>query len=108
MADLEFDIAKRRTDPITFTLGSDKHLYSFNPPKSAVMMMPILEPNPDKAQGNLDLTRATFDWLGDGLSEEDNERIKARLKDPKDDLDVDTLGKVVEGLSEKVAGRPTT
>jgi hypothetical protein len=54
------------------------------------------------------MTKSTFDWLGQGLSDEDNERVIRRLRDPKDDLDVDTLSTVVERLSEKVAARPTT
>lgn len=113
MADLEFDVAVRRHEPITFTLGlapgdTEKHVYTFVPPKSAVMLMPILETSSSGGERNMDLTKATFDWLGDGMSEEDNERIKSRLKDKNDDLDVDTLSKVVEGLSEKVSARPTT
>jgi hypothetical protein len=130
MADLEFDVAVRRSEPITFTLGGanallraaveakgedpgkpekrgvDDHVYSFDPPKSAVMLMPVLE-NGD-GNGGIAMTKATFDWLGQGMSKEDNDRILARLKDPKDDLDVDTLSNVVEALSSKVAGRPTT
>lgn len=115
MADLEFTVAKRRKQTITFTLGVEpgdkvtkeaEHVYSFTPPKSALMMMPIIAP--DGGNSELGMTKATFDWLGSGLSEEDNERIKKRLRDPKDDLDVDTLSDVIKGLSEKVSGRPTT
>jgi hypothetical protein len=130
MADIEFDVAVRRSEPITFTLGGksalleeavperddepardevrgkDDHVFTFNPPKSAIMLMPVLE----ATDGNMGvgMTKATFDWLGEGLSKEDNERILRRLKDKADDLDVDTLSTVVEKLSEKVAARPTT
>lgn len=110
MADLEFDVAKRRTEPITFTLGDD-HVYSFIPPKSAIMMMPILSPESSLLSNDeqkLELTKATFDWLGKGLSDEDNALLLARLRDPEDDLDADLLGEVVGKLSEKVAARPTT
>lgn len=106
MADLEFTVAKRRREAVTFKLGDD-HVYTFTPPKSAVMMMPLINPEEGEDTG-LAITKSTFDWLGDGLSEEDNQRIQARLKDPEDDLDVDTLSEVVAGLSEKVGGRPTT
>lgn len=130
MSDLEFDVAVRRAEPITFKLGGsstllepevpakgdepgkpevrgkDDHEYTFTPPKSAVMLMPVLE----ASDGNMgvSMTKSTFDWLGQGLSEADNDRVIKRLRDPKDDLDVDTLSNVVEKLSEKVAGRPTT
>lgn len=124
MSDLEFQVAKRRTQPITFRLGGDTllevahddvparygnedHEYVFTPPKSAVMLMPILEVDSTSDEG-LGLTKATFDWLGSGLSQEDRERVIARLKDPQDDLDIDTLTEVVQALSERVAARPTT
>lgn len=114
MADLEFKVAKRRAKPITFTLGVEPgekateegdHVYSFTPPKSAVMMMPVLDSD---EVTDIGMTRATFDWLSEGLSEEDSDRIMARLRDPKDDLDIDTLAEVIQGLSEKVSGRPST
>ncbi len=131
MADLEFDVAVRRSEPITFKLnkgsptallepgvesenegesraevrGLDDHEYVFNPPKTAVMIMPLM--NGGDASG-LSLTRATFDWLGEGLSKEDNARLLARLRDVKDDLDTSTVEKVIEKLTERVAGRPTT
>lgn len=106
MADLEFTVAKRRQQPITFTLGDD-HEYVFNAPKSAVMMMPVFD-STDDGVSELDITKSTFDWLGEGLSEEDSKRIKDRLRDPGDDLDIDTLSDVVKQLSEKVSARPST
>ena len=130
VADLEFAVAKRRTKPITFTLGGemrispaveadeeagveaqpevrgeDDHEYSFTPPKSALMLMPILDGG-DISDG-MGMTKATLNWLGEGLTEEENQRILARLKDNKDDLDVDNLTDVIKALSEKVGGRPT-
>lgn len=107
MADLEFEVAVRNTKPITFTLGDD-HVYKFTPPKNAVMMIPLLQPSAGSDEDGVNLTRSTFDWLGQGLSEEDNDLIISRLKDPEDDLDIDLLGDVVQKLSEQVAGRPTT
>jgi hypothetical protein len=139
---MEFDVAKRRNEPITFKIGGDNallekgyskavavqgedrtedvevaevrgkddHVYNFDPPKSAVMLMPILEVDTSNGTGSVgvDMTKATFDWLGQGLSTEDRERVIARLRDPKDDLDVDNLSSVVQGLSARVAGRPTS
>lgn len=88
--------------------GQDDHEYKFNPPKNAVMLMPIFDRDKDDDEMGIGLTRSTFDWLGDGLSEDDNQRILRRLRDSKDDLDTDTLNQVIEGLSEQVGGRPTT
>lgn len=115
MTDLQFTVAKRRSEAITFTLGVEagekvtkeaEHVYTFTPPKTARMMMPVLDADDEVSE--LGMTKATFDWLGDGLSEQDMERIKKRLRDPKDDLDIDTLGTVIQGLSEKVNARPST
>lgn len=105
MADMEFAVAQRRKQPITFTLAGDDHEYMFTPPKTAVMLLPIIQSAEETQAGML---RASFEWLGDGLSEEDNLRIVARLKDDEDGFDIEDLGKVSQGLSEKVAARPTT
>ena len=99
---LEFTTAKRRVQPITFTL--DGREFSFTPPKSAVMVLPVL----DKSANDADMVRATFDWLGAGLPEEDVQYLMDRLKDPEDDLDIDQIGEVIEALGEEIAGRPTT
>lgn len=132
MADLTFDVAKRRAKPITFNLGGEMLLhpateavgeggdddyqasepevrgpddreYVFEPPKSAFMVLAIIDDESDSAA-----LRGTFDWLGAGLSEEDNARVIARLRDPKDDLDISTLSDIVRRLNEAIAGRPTT
>ena len=129
MADLEFTVGKRRTKPITFHLGGerlvsvaveedeeagieakpevraeDDHEYSFKPPKTALMLMPILD---GSDEGGMGMTKATLNWLGEGLTEDENQRILKRLKDPKDDLDLEHLTDVIKALSERVAGRPT-
>ena len=116
MADLEFEVAPRRTTPVTFSLGlepgqsagDEPHVYTFIPPKSALMLMPVLAPELAGDSQGLAMTKATFDWLGEGLSKEDNERIQRRLKDPKDGLDIDLLSEVIQKLTEKNTGRPTS
>lgn len=100
---LEFTTAKRRREAVIFTL--DDREFSFNPPKSAAMLMPVID-----AEGTDDrvMLKASFDWLGSGLSEEDTAFILSRLRDPEDDLDIDMVGELIRGLSEEIAGRPTT
>lgn len=132
MSDLEFDVRPRNTAPITFRLGGNtllepareanpetgegareaiygpaEHEYVFTPPKNAIMLMPLMGGSDAQVAG-LGLTKATYDWLGEGLSKEDNERIIARLRDPKDDLDAPDLEKVVEALADRVVKRPTS
>ena len=99
---LEFKTAKRRIDPINFTL--DGRAMTFIPPKSAVMVLPVI----DNAADETAILRATFDWLGEGLGEDDIAFLLNRLRDKEDDLDIDGLGEIVQGLGEEIAGRPTT
>ena len=109
MSDLSFKVAKRRAQPITFDLEGDDHVYTFTPPKQAGTAMPLIKSDMDIKSDAFGLAaaRSTFKWLDDGLSDEDREHIEARLRDPKDDLDFDTLGEVVEALMERVTGKPT-
>lgn len=103
MSDMTFEVAKRRREPITFSIGGDEHEYVFSPPKQAVMVLPFLSDE----SGEGDILKSTFEWLDKGLSTEDQDRIIGRLKDEEDDLDIDTLGTIVQSLAEKVAARPT-
>lgn len=109
MSDLSFKVAKRGDiQPITFDLEGDEHVYTFQPPKQAVMFMPVLAPDADDEMLGINLTKSSFQWLDAGLSKSDSDRIEARLRNPEDDLDFDTLGEVVKGLVEHVGARPTT
>jgi hypothetical protein len=103
MADLKFGVAKRRTEPVTFELEGSDHVFTFTPPKQAGMVLPMFE-----AVTDIDEARPAFEWLDEGLTEEDRAIIYGRLKDKGDDLDIDTIGEVVSGLVEYVSNRPTT
>lgn len=105
---LDFVPPRREVVTIPFRLAPDSHVYRFTAPKIAVALMPVLEGHAGGEDEGLGVTASTFDWLGQGLSEDDNKRIVARLRDPQDDLDLDTLGQVVRGLMEKIGQRPTT
>lgn len=102
-ADLSFEIAPRRKEAITFTLGGDTHKYAFTPPKKAAMITVMMS-----ATSDLEAAKGAFGWLDDGLSTEDRDKIAARLKDPEDDLDIDTIEQVVSALVERTTGRPTS
>lgn len=104
MADaLSFTTAKRAREAIPFTLDGEE--YQFTPPKDSIMVMPLL----DGGDAETGAMRGLFDWLGAGLPQEQTDRIITRLKDPEDDLDIDTLTEVIKGLQEAVSGgRPTT
>jgi hypothetical protein len=93
---LEFTTGKKRREPIPFTL--DGHDFVFNPPKLAGAVLDALDD--DEGAG------ALLDWFAQGLDEETEKFITARLRDEQDDLDVEDLGNVIKALMEKVVGRP--
>lgn len=97
-ATMEFKTAKRRAKSITFKIDDDE--YTFTPPKMAPALLGMLE-------GETEM-KATFDWIGQGLAEGEEERLIGRLKDPKDDFDLDNLETITRWLMEQVTGRPTT
>lgn len=106
MSRISVKVPKRNTEPIEFDLedGAPKaHVYVFTPPKQADMVLPMLG-----AENDLEAARAAFEWLDEGMSEEDRDRVAARLKDPNDDLDIDTIQEVVTLLVEAAGGNPTT
>ena len=104
MSDLSFKVAKRRTQPITFDIEGDERVYSFVPPKTAAMVLPMLQ----NAENEMVAAKAAFDWLDQGLSREDAEHLEARLRDADDDFDFTQLEQIVLGLVEMSGGRPTT
>lgn len=102
MSDLTFTTPARRTEPTTFTL--DGETYEFTPPKTAGMVLDFIGAN---GAGEVTAVKSLFDWLGDGLPDEQMEHLTSRLRDPDDDLDIDTLSDVARSLIEAVAARPT-
>lgn len=97
---LEFTTAKRRTEPIPFTLDGEK--FEFIPQKQAGIALALADGD------QTELMRQMFDWLSDGLPEAQAQHIIDRLKDPADDLDIDQLGDIIGKLQDEIAGRPTT
>lgn len=98
---LEFKTATKRKDPITFTLDDDT--YEFTPQKSAGVILSIMEDSDEAAA-----LKAMFDWLSDGLSEEDDKKLIARLKDPEDEFDWPDMQEIIQELQKELSGRPTT
>lgn len=93
----EFSTATKRRKPIEFTLDGVE--YEFTPPKQAGMVLDYI------ASG--DEMGALFDWVNEGLGEEQADRIEARLKDPEDDFDIKELTDIARWLVEETTGRPT-
>jgi|GEM_PF-1575275 len=97
-----FTTAARRTEPIKFELDDREIL--FRPPKMAMMVVGLFE---DDGDGETKPAKATMDWFAEGLSDEDEDWIIGRLKDPADDFDFPDLTEVIKWLVSKASGRPT-
>lgn len=96
-----FKVARKNREPIEFGFEDEEYIYVFTPPKVAGIVLSVVE-------GGTDEAKAAFDWLSDGLSEEQNKHLIDRLRDPKDDLDIEDIGTMVEGLMEEIGERPTS
>lgn len=115
---LNFTSPAREGRPISFTL--DGETYTFDPPKAAVLVESLRTDADPMAQ-----LSAIMSWLGNGLSPDHEPdvtteghqetvpdcqacHLEARLRSPKDPLDLDTLAEVAKGLVEESARRPPT
>lgn len=95
----KFKTAAKARTAIEFEL--DEVSYTFTPPKSAAMVMPLL----DGGAGDAVVVKAGLDWLRDGLADGQYEALVSRLKDPKDDYDLPDLEELLEWLVEEVANQ---
>jgi hypothetical protein len=98
---LSFTTATRNKKPIPFVL--DGTTYEFTPPKQTAIFLELMNGGNGAA-----ITKKAFDWLSDGLPEEQNDKLVERLRDPNDDFDLPDLRKILEKLQEAAAGGPTT
>lgn len=131
----EFTSSARRDEPLTFKLDGKE--YGFRPPKAAVQMMPIYTGETDvdymEARYNwLEKGLNAYDWsqldetakrtahsiedpavalpagLPDGWRGPQATGLENRLRDDNDNFDVQDLERLLDGLTQEVAGRPTT
>lgn len=93
----KFKTAAKARTAIEFELDEVK--YTFRPPKSAAMVMPLLEGGAD----DMSVVRAGLDWLREGLDDDQYTTIANRLKDPKDDFDLAEFEEIIDFLVEQAA-----
>lgn len=101
----EYTTPKREQVVVEFMIDGVK--FAWTKPKNASMAMPIIdaEPGQDREIANL---KALFDWIGNGLPDEQEELLEKRLRDPEDDFDVEDLNAIVEILLEEASAVPPT
>lgn len=97
----------RKVKPIAFQIdnaqtGTDDE-YTFTPPKLAEGMLPVLEGDGD-GEG---MTTAVWQWLRNGLGDDQYAHLRGRLTDPDDHLDVEQVAEITQWLVGEATGRPT-
>lgn len=97
-----FTTAARRQPDYVLEFELDDEKYHFTPPKTTGVYLASIGGN-----GN-DQLKAQLDWLEAGLEEDEAARLRARLFDPADDLEVINIMEVVGWLLQEMTDRPTT
>lgn len=99
--------------------------YDFNPPKTTTQIVAMMQVKGNDTNADLQRANAMLVWLSNGLNRAHEPRkgklghvehqddcqscdVLARLEDPDDDLELETVMDVISYLMEKVSGRPTT
>jgi len=101
MSELVFVSEAKQAAQTEFQL--DGRTYQFRPPKKAAVMLPVLEKGVD---GQLEAAVALVDWLGRGLSEDDNKELRRRLLDPDDPFDLEMLTRICAELFQEAVEVP--
>lgn len=103
----------------------DGKTYTFNPPKTTTQLVAMMQVKGNDTNADLQRAGAMLTWLSNGLSREHEARkgkgghnefvddcqscdIDARLQDPDDNLELETVMELIAFLMETVSGRPTT
>lgn len=106
MATKEFTTKERERQTVEFIL--DGETFYFTPPKRAELVMSVVaSAGLDRQTTEADSVRDLLNWLGEGLSEEQAERIMSRLKDPDDDFDLAQINEIARYLLGQASNRPT-
>lgn len=98
-----FQTSVSRRKRVSFEL--DGREFEFTPPKVAGIALGIFQA--DTEEGEQSAAKAAFDWLQDGLDEDDAEFLVGRLKDNSDPLDLPDVVEIIRWLVGKASARPS-
>jgi hypothetical protein len=102
----DFTTKQRERQSTEFTL--DGETFTFTPPKRAALIMSaIVTVGLDKPSSDGDSVRDLLNWLGEGLGDEQADRVLGRLQDPNDDFDLDQVNEIARYLLGQSGNRPT-
>jgi hypothetical protein len=106
MAVKSFETKAREKQVVEFEL--DGETFRFTPPKRAELIMSVVSSvGLDGRATETDSVRDLLNWIGEGLSEEQSERILGRLRDQDDDFDLEQLNEIARYLLGQSSNRPT-
>jgi hypothetical protein len=102
----EFTTKERERKVVEFIL--DGETFVFTAPKRAELIMSVVSNvGLDAKSNDSDSVRDLLNWLGDGLSEEQSNKLLDRLKDPDDDFDLEQVNEIARYLLGQASNRPT-
>lgn len=100
---MEFDVAKRRREPIPFHLSIDPDFeYEFLPPKDSKITLAIASGD------NGQIAKNMLDWITDGLPDDQAQHLIEVFEDNDNDFDTEAVIGLLRMLQGQEAGRPTT
>jgi hypothetical protein len=101
-----FTTKPREVTPIEFELDGD--IYTFTPPKRSELVMSVITSvGLTRPLTEGESLRDLLNWFSEGLGEEQNEKITARLADPEDDFDLPEVTAMARWLVGETSNRPT-
>lgn len=103
--DIDIRIEVKPTKRLKLDLGGT--LYLVKPPKATLAM--VLAKKMSSKGGDLDsMMKALGDWLTIAMGPKEAKKVLARLDDADDDLDLAHVMELIEKLTERTTGNPTT
>lgn len=102
----EFDI-KIEAEPVKeLRLSLVGQSYTVRPPKGSLAI--VLAKKMSKNKDVDGMMNAIQDWLKLAMPKQDVKKVMDRLEDPEDALDIGHITSLIEKLTERVTGNPTT
>lgn len=102
----QFETKPKEKKIVEFDID-DRHIVFEVPKKSGLIASVVNSVGLDSRNLDTDSTRDLLNWLGDGMTEEDGEWILSRLKDPKDEYDLEDINEIAKYILGQTSNRPT-
>jgi hypothetical protein len=102
---IEIKVEPKKERTLTVRLGDDE--YEFRVPKLYGLLDAIQGIQTDGGIGDAQVFGRVEAWVFEALPDEDAQRIRARLHDDDDPLDVEHLVEVFQQLTKVAANRPS-